>query len=494
MNPAGMFHITLIVALLDCCHIFRLGLSQHVILLSPPLTHLQDEGPAQPNFTQDIAEMDSTKTSPLSLLSANQNTAMDENLDVIEESKSFVNLVVDMGHYRVHKDITNPRKKLFSGQRADHTSLEDSNPYEMDSKDRHRTEDEGENNLESKTRKSSGKRGGHVRGEEEEKGGELNDGLVDNRSTPDLEGLIVNRRNEEVEELWGRAEEKKTRNRHIILFTKDPSTNNISRGWMKKTMSLPAQISEVTAVGIPETLLSNINEMNEVQQVMCIDWIDLTGQGFVVLKMTQNFICEEFCNNQGVQLLKILSQVFARRMNSRAGSWVLYLSKPTLHRQLLINVASEHGVINTNYVLSMLGNIRTRLHKMGIQNYSAASSCHSGPSQIRSDYSKLFVVLVIIGSLCMVIITSGSIYICWQRQLPATKTMFRAEELQFVENGCHDNPILDVANDSQPMLQQNNPSGLIGERQGGQEGTNCWQAFYNEAAIENEEEEQDTHL
>ena len=61
-------------------------------------------------------------------------------------------------------------------------------------------------------------------------------------------------------------------------------------------------------------------------------------------------------------------------------------------------------------------------HQAGIENYSAASSCQSRPSQTRSDYGKLFVVLVIIGSVCMVIITSGFIYICWQRRLPATKT------------------------------------------------------------------------
>lgn len=60
--------------------------------------------------------------------------------------------------------------------------------------------------------------------------------------------------------------------------------------------------------------------------------------------------------------------------------------------------------------------------QVGIQNYSASSRCQSRPSQTRSDYGKLFVVLVIIGSVCMVIITSGFFYICWQRRLPATKT------------------------------------------------------------------------
>lgn len=63
--------------------------------------------------------------------------------------------------------------------------------------------------------------------------------------------------------------------------------------------------------------------------------------------------------------------------------------------------------------------------QVGIQNYSAAISCSFPPRQKRSDYSKLFVVLVVIGSVCTIIITSGFIYICWKRRLPATKTTVR---------------------------------------------------------------------
>lgn len=61
--------------------------------------------------------------------------------------------------------------------------------------------------------------------------------------------------------------------------------------------------------------------------------------------------------------------------------------------------------------------------QIGIQNFSSVSACHSRPSQTRSDYGKLFVVLVIIGSVCVIIIASGLIYICWQRRLPKMKSM-----------------------------------------------------------------------
>ncbi|CAJ1050873.1 podocalyxin-like protein 2 [Xyrichtys novacula] len=275
------------------------------------------------------------------------------------------------------------------------------------------------------------------------------------------------------EEEWRQFEE--TGIRPILPLTTDPS--HTSWDQLEKTTPLP-----VTEMSLP---------------VVCLDWSELAGRGYVILNMTQNVNCEEFRVDQGVRLLRILERVFARRMNSPEGSWALYLSKPTHeHHQLLMNVASGQGVIETKVVLDMLGQIRKSLSKVGIQNYSAPGSCQSRPRQTRSDYGKLFVVLVIIGSVCMVIITSGFIYICWQRRLPATKTNFRAEELHFVENGCHDNPTLDVANDSQPEMQEKKPSanGLAGGGEGGGEDSKRWQVFVNQAATDDDEEEQDTHL
>nr|XP_046240995.1 podocalyxin-like protein 2 [Scatophagus argus]XP_046240997.1 podocalyxin-like protein 2 [Scatophagus argus] len=320
----------------------------------------------------------------------------------------------------------------------------------------------------------------------------------------EFKGARVDGRSEEVEEeSWGKMDKKETRVRPISPLTTDPSTTigfvKPAWDWLEKTTPLPARRTEVRGGGVTEVVLpdSDFDELEETGQVMCLDWSELVGRGYVILNLTQNLNCEEFRVDQGVRLLRILERVFARRMNSPEGSWVLYLSKPTHQQhQLLMNVASEHGVIGTKDVLGMLGEIRKSLNKVGIQNYSAASSCQSRPSQTRSDYGKLFVVLVIIGSVCMVIITSGFIYICWQRRLPATKTAFRAEELHFVENGCHDNPMLDVANDGQPEMQEKKPSanGLAGGGEGGGEDSNRWQVFVNQAATEEDEEEQDTHL
>ncbi|XP_074505838.1 uncharacterized protein podxl2 [Sebastes fasciatus] len=308
---------------------------------------------------------------------------------------------------------------------------------------------------------------------------------------------LPDRSEEEEEERWRKMEEEEegTRIRHIVPLTTDPSPTIGFTDQLEKTTPLQTPRSEVRGGGV--TKVRGFDELDEARQVMCVDWKELAERGYVVLNMTVNVNCAEFRVDQGVRLLKVMEREFARRVNSPEGTWVLYLSKPTHQQhQLLVNVATEHGVLATREVLVILDVIRKSLIELGVQNYSAASSCPSRPSQTRSDYGKLFVVLVIIGSVCMVIITSGFIYICWQRRLPATKTTFRAEELHFVENGCHDNPTLDVTNDNQPEMREKKPStnGLAGGGDGGGEESSRWKVFVNQAATEEEEEEQDTHL
>lgn len=48
-----------------------------------------------------------------------------------------------------------------------------------------------------------------------------------------------------------------------------------------------------------------------------------------------------------------------------------------------------------------------------------------------------------------------------------------------MENGCHDNPMLDVASDSQPVVQEKKPNtnGLSGGGDVGGENNNHWQVI-----------------
>ncbi|NXW67018.1 PDXL2 protein, partial [Hirundo rustica] len=228
-------------------------------------------------------------------------------------------------------------------------------------------------------------------------------------------------------------------------------------------------------------------------QVICKDWSNLVGKNYIILNMSDNIDCEEFRLERGPQLLALVEDAFSRQAEGLQDRWLISLSKPNENdKHLLMTLAGEQGVIPTKDVLMALGDVKRSLAEIGIQNYSTATSCQSHPNQTRSDYGKLFVVLVIIGSICAIIIVLGLIYNCWQRRLPKMKNMSHGEELRFVENGCHDNPTLDVASDSQSEMQEKKPSVNGGNTIN---GPDSWDVLINKQASEDVDVfEEDTHL
>ncbi|XP_036879939.2 podocalyxin-like protein 2 isoform X1 [Manis javanica] len=261
-------------------------------------------------------------------------------------------------------------------------------------------------------------------------------------------------------------------------------------------------------------------------QVICKEWSNLAGKNYIILNMTENIDCEVFRQHRGLQLLALVEEVLPRHGSGRHGAWHISLSKPSEKEQhLLMALVGEQGVVPTQDVLSMLGDIRRSLVEIGIQNYSTTSSCQARASQARSDYGTLFVVLVVIGAICVIIIVLGLLYNCWQRRLPKLKHVVtgrflgaclqlsggwgpgrrrspsgplpppqsHGEELRFVENGCHDNPTLDVASDSQSEMQEKQPS-LNGG--GAVNGPGGWSALMGGKRDPEDSDvfEEDTHL
>ncbi|XP_014395736.1 PREDICTED: podocalyxin-like protein 2 [Myotis brandtii] len=157
-------------------------------------------------------------------------------------------------------------------------------------------------------------------------------------------------------------------------------------------------------------------------QVVCKDWSNLAGKNYIILNMTENIDCEVFRQHWGLQFLALVEEVLPRHGSGHHGDWHISLSKPSEKEQhLLMTLVGEQGVMPTQDVLSMLGDIRRSLVEIGIQNYSTTSSCQARASQVRSDYGTLFVVLVVIGAICVIIIVLGLLYNCWQRRLPKLK-------------------------------------------------------------------------
>ncbi|XP_075039735.1 podocalyxin-like protein 2 [Mixophyes fleayi] len=224
------------------------------------------------------------------------------------------------------------------------------------------------------------------------------------------------------------------------------------------------------------------------EQVICKDWINLAGKNYVILNMSDDIDCEEFRWQKGQQLLSLLEGALSWKSEPPQRDWMIFLSKPNENdNHLLMTIKEEERVVPVKDVFTALGDIKRSLAEIGIESYSSTVSCQSRPSPPRSDYGKLFIVLVIIGAVCVMIIVAGLIYICWQRRLPKLKNM----ELHFVENGCHDNPTLDVAMDGQSEMQEKKPS-LNGDTAHRADG---WETLINKTGKEEPDAmEEDTHL
>ncbi|CAM4586613.1 podocalyxin-like protein 2 [Caretta caretta] len=273
----------------------------------------------------------------------------------------------------------------------------------------------------------------------------------------------------------------------------EPAATPSRNGMKPATETMAAGRSFVPQTGDAHLAVLSTGLPWNSAQVICKDWSNLAGKNYIILNMSDNIDCEEFRLEKGPQLLSLVEDAFSRQADGLQAQWLISLSKPNENdKHLLMTLAGEQGVVPTKDVLMALGYVQRSLAEIGIQNYSTTTSCQSRPSQTRSDYGKLFVVLVIIGSICAIIIIMGLIYNCWQRRLPKMKNMSHGEELRFVENGCHDNPTLDVASDSQSEMQEKKTSVNGGGAINGPDG---WDVLITKRASEDADVfEEDTHL
>ncbi|KAL7986122.1 hypothetical protein Chor_011288 [Crotalus horridus] len=168
-------------------------------------------------------------------------------------------------------------------------------------------------------------------------------------------------------------------------------------------------------------------------QIICKDWNNLASKNYIILNMSDNIDCEEFRVERGLRLLALMEDAFSRYDNGLQGQWLISLNKPNENdKHLLMTLAGEHGVVPTNDVLLALGDVQKSLAES------------------------------------------------------------HGEELRFVENGCHDNPTLDVASDSHSEMQEKKPSVNGG---GAVNGPESWDVLISKQTNEEGEAfEEDTHL
>nr|XP_012620266.1 podocalyxin-like protein 2 [Microcebus murinus] len=119
-------------------------------------------------------------------------------------------------------------------------------------------------------------------------------------------------------------------------------------------------------------------------QVICKDWSNLVGKSYIILNMTDNVDCEAFRQLRGPQLLALVEEVLPRHGSGPRGPWHISLSKPSDKEQhLLMALVGEQGLLPTQDVLSMLGDIRRNLAEVrdrrGARACELASRSSSSP-------------------------------------------------------------------------------------------------------------------
>uniref|UniRef100_A0A8C2IXH3 BPTI/Kunitz inhibitor domain-containing protein n=1 Tax=Cyprinus carpio TaxID=7962 RepID=A0A8C2IXH3_CYPCA len=139
---------------------------------------------------------------------------------------------------------------------------------------------------------------------------------------------------------------------------------------------------------LAETELHDSELSQEAEQVICVDWSNLAGKGYVILNMTENVDCDEFRMESGDTLLEMLENTFSRKMNIPQGSWLIFLSKPTQQdHQLLMALASEQGNTHTHTHLLRASvvtcNVRFIVKMRGVSNIlqSLSKACLRSQNQ-----------------------------------------------------------------------------------------------------------------
>ncbi|XP_042191816.1 podocalyxin [Callorhinchus milii] len=109
--------------------------------------------------------------------------------------------------------------------------------------------------------------------------------------------------------------------------------------------------------------------------------------------------------------------------------------------------------------------------------------------------TKKTVALSVTGILLLLICTFGTIYMCCQYRTKQTKPQYPNEESQTRDNGCHDNPALDISETQAEMQEKKGKlkNSFLVLTEGFGEETDSWITPLHNSKDELEGEE-DTHL
>ncbi|XP_067861267.1 podocalyxin [Heptranchias perlo] len=231
------------------------------------------------------------------------------------------------------------------------------------------------------------------------------------------------------------------------------------------------------AIKEPSINASTIAKANIQSEVYCVT--ESNGQkNFLILNKNTN--CKTFQKEKGKMLGDLLCSTLHEEENLKGFNHCeirLSPAKESQDNRMNIDISFK---VDENKINKVLGGLQKQLKELDIQFFTQEPNSER---QSASELKKL-IAMVVTGSLLLLVFLSAIIYRCSQRKSQHKKEPYLTEEMRAVDNGCHDNPALDIT-ERQSEMQEKKPNSRA--------NTDSWIVPMDNLTKE-ELEEEDTHL
>ncbi|XP_072097925.1 podocalyxin [Mobula birostris] len=194
-----------------------------------------------------------------------------------------------------------------------------------------------------------------------------------------------------------------------------------------------------------------------------------SSEGRPIMKIEKEFTCENLVKEKGKDLAEKVCSMLAVKINL-SGINTCEVQLSSSKEQLFVDVYYK---VKNDQMDEILPELTKIIGKM---------------EEDRNDSMELkkLIAMVVTGSLLLLIFLSAIVYWCSQHR-SKQKDPYLTEELRTVDNGCHDNPAMDITERDSEMEEKNYCKATF------LENTDGW-IVPMDTHIKDELEEEDTHL
>ncbi|XP_038667743.1 podocalyxin [Scyliorhinus canicula] len=204
-----------------------------------------------------------------------------------------------------------------------------------------------------------------------------------------------------------------------------------------------------------------------------------------IVALREHVNCDAFVNKMGKGLIDLFCSKLVKKEDLKVFNHCEIRLSPTKEKNKKMFNIDIYFKVDSKKV----DNFLAKLPEMVLKEVGITFSANKGDSNERQTATELkkLIAMVVTGSLLVLVFLSAIIYRCAQRKSQLKKDQCLKGEMYMVDNGCHDNPAMDVI-ESEPEMQEKTIS-----KANCQENMDGWIVpidSFNKCDLE----EEDTHL